>query len=294
MNDSRSNSDVRPRPGSLRALGQEEPPARIEVGGHPCDRLSVLKHDSFAATALYQGPAGKIIAKFNRQAPMLGVPMRWLGRALGRREAAVLQRLAGLEGIPQHAGEVRIDGKPAPYATAHHYIEGHPLADGERVDDAFFPTLVQLLQKVHERGVAHVDLNKRENILVGDDGKPHLIDYQIHFALSPRWPGNSLPFRLMLRLLQRSDDYHLLKHRVRLRPDQLPEGMRDMKALRPWWIRAWRYIATPWREGRRRVLVALRVRSGKGRAESEHQPEVAFRDKAGASPSRHAESADRA
>ncbi|MEX0652821.1 MAG: hypothetical protein WD534_02225 [Phycisphaeraceae bacterium] len=277
MADDTSTHAVRPRPGLFRALGDDAPPEQIDVAGQTCQRLAILKHDSFAATALYQGRDGKIIAKFNRMAPIFGLPMRWLGRALARRESTVLDRLHGIEGIPRSAGPVRVAGLPAPHATAHHYIEGHPLAGGERVDDAFFPTLVDLLRQVHARGVAHVDLNKRENIIVGDDGKPNLIDYQIHFALPRRWPGNSWPMRVVLRLLQRSDDYHLLKHRVRLRPDQMPEGQRDMDALRPWWIRGWRCIATPWRQGRRRLLVALHVRSGEGRAESEHEPEAAFR-----------------
>ncbi|MFM8951864.1 MAG: hypothetical protein ACKOOF_02200 [Planctomycetaceae bacterium] len=69
--------------------------------------------------------------------------------------------------------------------------------------------------------MAHVDLHKRENILVDDDGRPHLIDFQISFAL-PR--SNRLAARLcggLMRLLQRCDDYHLFKHRLRHRPDQI-------------------------------------------------------------------------
>ncbi|MFA9478637.1 hypothetical protein ACERK3_10050 [Phycisphaerales bacterium AB-hyl4] len=277
MTTQTSDKTVRARPGSLRALGDAEPPTVITLAGEPYQRITVFKHDTFAGTALYEGPAGKVIAKFNRAAPALGVPMQWLGRRLARRETRVLERLQGIEGIPRSAGPVEIDGQPAPYVTAHHFIEGHPLAEHQRVDDAFFPTLVQMLEQVHARGVAHVDLNKRENIIVGHDGKPNLIDYQIHYALPHRFPGNNPLARLILRMLQRSDHYHLLKHRIHHRPDQLPEDMRNLDALRPWWIRFWRQIATPWRISRRWVLVKLRIRSGDGRAHSEHEPEVAFR-----------------
>ena len=70
---------------------------------------------------------------------------------------------------------------------------------------------------------------------------------------------------------------HLLKHQIRLRPDQLPEHLRSLDAIRPWWIRAWRCIATPWRQSRRRLLVLIGVRRGEGHASSEHEPEQAMR-----------------
>ena len=38
--------------------------------------------------------------------------------------------------------------------------------------DEFLPTLRGLLNKLHRRGIAYVDLHKRENIIVGDDGRP--------------------------------------------------------------------------------------------------------------------------
>lgn len=268
---------VRPRPRLFRALGHDEPPDRIEIDGTGYRRLKIFKHDSYAATALYAGPAEKIVCKFNRQESILGVPMKWLGRILARREAGVLLSLADLPGIPRACGEVRSGNMPLPHAAAHAYIEGHPLGRHERVGDDFFPQARAILSSIHRRNIAYVDLHKRENIIVGDDGRPWLIDFQIHFALPGWWPGNSLPVRALLRILQRSDDYHLLKHVIRLRPDTLSPAERDIDRLRPWWIRGWRCLSIPFQYLRRRLLVAVGVRSGRGRAETEHNPEEAVR-----------------
>ena len=70
----------------------------------------MLKHDSWAATAVYRGPAGRIVCKFNRQQPIFLFPMRWLGRMLARREASFLLRLADVANVPSLTGDVYVDG----------------------------------------------------------------------------------------------------------------------------------------------------------------------------------------
>src|SRR5437763_1560384 len=137
-----------------------------------------------------------------------------------RREAALLRRLAGLPNVPRWSGHVRVNGRPLPHAVAHDFIPGHPLGDRERVRDDFFPTLRALLAAMHRRGVAYVDLHKRENILVGDDGQPYLIDFQIGLARPGWWPANHEAVEAVLRLAQANDVYHLAKHVARCRPDQ--------------------------------------------------------------------------
>lgn len=272
---------TRPRPALFQALGHNAPPLEIEIGGAPYRRREVYKHDSWAATALYEGPGGQLaICKFNRQQSVFGIPMGWLGRRLGQREARHLERLAGLPGIPPLLGPVRINGREARHACVRVFLPGHVLGAGEKVNDDFFPRLERLLAEIHRRDMAYVDLHKRENILVLDDGSPGLIDFQISYTLPRGVWGRFPPLRWWLRCLQRSDDYHLLKHRLRCRPDQFPG--QDPEAYinrhRPWWIRLHRFFAVPLRFLRRRLLVALGIRSGRGSASTETNPEVAFRD----------------
>jgi hypothetical protein len=276
MSVSCRQDQTRPRPAVLRALGHAEPPARIELDGEWFQRVETLKHDSWAATAVYRSATRTAKCKFNRTRSIGPLPMGWLGRLLAARERWFMDRLTGIQGIPVALGAIRVDGRPLPHAVAHEWIAGHALAEGEHVDDRFFPMLTAILAAVHRRGVAHVDLHKRENLLVDDQGRPHLIDYQISFGL----PSGGIAAGLLggvLRLLQRCDDYHLLKHRVKHRPDQIGLSLADMQRLRPWWIRAHRCVAVPFRTVRRRVLAALRVRAPDGQAHSEAFPEIAHR-----------------
>lgn len=272
----RREETVRPRPPLFRALGRQEPPATVEIDGEYFRRQEVLKHDSWAASAIYAAGPRRAFCKFNRQQAVLLMPMRWLGRMLAAREQAFHDRLTGVEGIPASLGPVRLSDQVMPNAIAREFITGHALREGEWVDDNFFPRLRSLLAEMHRRGMAHVDLHKRENILVGADGRPYLIDFQISFRLT-RLPLVGAWARPLLTILQQCDDYHLLKHQLKHRPDQCSCRPEEIARLRPWWIRIHRGLAVPFRSCRRQLLVWLGIRSSGGHAHSETFPEIAHR-----------------
>ncbi len=267
----------RPRPRVFRALGRNEPPLEIEVDGAQFRRQEILKHDSWAATALYASDSGSIVCKFNRLESIGGLPMRLLGHCLARREAAMLARLHDLPNVPELCGPVISQGRRLPNAVAHEFIPGHPLGEHERVNDLFFARLQRLIRALHERDVAYVDLHKRENIIVGHDSQPYLVDFQISVALPRRWPGNSPPVRAVLRMLQQSDEYHLEKHFARCRPELCGKQFWDVGENPPWWIALHRLVGTPFRRWRRWLLTQIGVRRGRGRPESEHFVEDALR-----------------
>ena len=73
-------------------MGLYDPPLSVRVEGRVYRRLEILKHDSWAATAVYAGAGGRIVCKFNRQQPILGIPVAWLGRFLARREGRLTLR----------------------------------------------------------------------------------------------------------------------------------------------------------------------------------------------------------
>ncbi len=272
-----SPTGPRPRPPALRALGADDPPADIEVGAAPYRRLEILKHDSWAATAIYDGRDGPIVCKFNRRQSLFGVPMAWLGHLLARREAHALMLLADLPNVPALRGPVRLGGKRLDNAVAHVYVPGRPLGRDDRVADDFFPRLGRLLAEMHRRNMAYVDLHKRENVLVGDDGQPYLIDFQISVLPGRRWPADTPVMRGLLAVLQRSDEYHFRKHVAHNRPDLYAQMPLSETVGRPWWIHAHRFVAVPFRSLRRRLLAALRVRDATGKAASEHFAEDAVR-----------------
>ncbi|MFN0131331.1 MAG: hypothetical protein ACKVW3_02170 [Phycisphaerales bacterium] len=272
---------TKPRPRVFRALGRSEPPVFVVIDDNEYALVDCLKHDSWAATGIYQGPAGKVVCKFNRQQRIGPIPMTWLGRRLARREHGLLTLLAELKHVPRACGAVaeRLpsgEARVLPNAVAHPYVEGHPLGRGERVADDFFDKLRATIEGVHARGVAYVDLHKRENIIVADDGSPCLIDFQVCFW--PRgWWSRVWPVPALLRTFQRMDDYHLMKHVIRCRPDLLKPEERDIDRYRPRSIRVWRRIGDPLRATRRRILVLTGVRKKGGRAETEVAPEEAYR-----------------
>lgn len=212
------------RPEVFRALGAGDPPAEVETAGRPWRLLRVLKHDSWAATAVYHGDGGeKIVVKFNRTHPLPGgVPAGWLGRRLAEREARVFRMMEGWPGFPRWTGPVIIEGVECPSAVGHHWIEGEPWSPSARVGDGFFPELSGMLEAFHARGFAYVDMSKWGNILVGADGRPHLLDYQICF------PGGRGPVtRWIAKRLQAGDRYYLRRHWRRCRPDQVPAAQTD-------------------------------------------------------------------
>lgn len=272
-----SSTKVIPRPALFRALGRNEPPTAITVDGGEYRMIEVFKHDSWAATVLYSGERGLIVLKFNREQPAFGLPMKWLGRWLAQREERALGLLADVPGIPLVLDGVLIAGKKRSSVVAHQYVGGHPLYLDERPPDQFFPRLKQMLRAIHDRGLAYVDLNKRENILVTDDGSPALIDFQLYFAPS-RSALRLLPVRWLLNQLQAADIYHLQKHIARHRPDLAAGRDCNRTQFQPIAVRVWRllYVA-PMRFLRRRLFVCLRIRSDQGLAISELSPEKAAR-----------------
>ena len=265
---SNSTSRVKPRPAIFRALGKSDPPAQVECEGLTFQRIHIYKHDSWAATAVYQHDQRKIVCKFNRRQPILLIPTFPLGWWLAAREAKMLDRLSHVDNVPALSGRVMIEGRRARNVAAHEFIVGEPLKIQPDLDDQFFDQMWQLLADVHAAGIAYVDLHKAENVLVDSDGQPHLIDFQVSVWLPKIWPLSRL-----LATLQQMDRYHFARHKLFRRPDLCDEAMQRLGEQRPWWIRLHRSFARPIREARRRLLVRLGIRRDSGKAHTELVPE---------------------
>ncbi len=246
-------------------------PASIEVSGVGYTHLATWKHDFFAATGLYEAGQRRIVVKIGRRVGFLGFPLGWIGRLLARHEADMLRRLADLDGIPRLVGMCGND------AFAHSFVPGRTLRKGERVNDDFFKRLSALLDVLHQRRMAYVDLEKPNNVLVGDDGQPYLLDFQISWP----WPLGRLadtgPAWWVGRRLQQGDLYHLRKLQRRIRPDQMtPQELAD-SYHRPWPVRLHARLTRPLTRLRRRALANLDPdhRGGeRGRSEQASAPET--------------------
>lgn len=247
----RSSKPNRARHAWLYALPRADLPAVVRCDDERFEHVSTFKHDFFAATGIYRGPDGLAVLKIGRTNDCLSVPMRWIGRFLRNRETRFYARLQDLPGVPRLIGSVGSTG------FLHEFVPGHPLSREDRVSDTFFDELENLVRTMHGRDIAYVDLNKPQNVLIGDDGRPYLIDFQISLDLPARvWLR--LPFaRWLLGRFQDADIYHCLKHKRRLRPDLLTDAERDRVGKRSIWIRLHRRLTRPITYLRRRTLKRL-------------------------------------
>lgn len=213
------------------------------LGGAKWTRTDLIKHDFFAATAFYRNEAGnKAVLKIGRAIAFWGFPMKWLGRWLRDREVRFYAKLQDLPNIP------RLLGEPTETSFLHSFVEGRPLDRKLPTPDGFFRQLTELFAEVHKRGVAYVDTNKPQNILLGDDGRPYLIDFQISWDRGPGW---------LLRRLQREDRYHILKHRRRMRPDEMTPEELAQASKKSAWVKVHRFITWPYFRIRRALFRKL-------------------------------------
>jgi hypothetical protein len=126
--------------------------------------------------------------------------------------------------------------------------------------------------------VAYADANKRSNMLVAEDGRPFLVDYQI--AIRRR---DDLPWPLgwivgtAVTYVARKDLYHLYKHKRRLSPDELRPFEDAVSRSRSGLHWLHRKLTKPYRSLRRMFLHKRYVKgallSPTAGLEDHHQPE---------------------
>jgi predicted Ser/Thr protein kinase len=120
----------------------------------------------------YESPVGAVVIKSPHPSWLLG----FFGRLAIRREDRVYERLAGTPGIPRRYG--LLDGRHLvleAIAGPSYRAQQSRLENRER----FFARLLETLEAMHAAGVAHADLKRKDNLIVGPDEQPFLIDFGI-------------------------------------------------------------------------------------------------------------------
>jgi serine/threonine protein kinase len=133
----------------------------------------------------------------------------WLGPWLLGREVRAYRALAGHPAVPRLLG--RIDR----LAFAVEYRPGRRLSRrlAGQVAPGFVDALAGAVGAMHARGVVHLDLRHRSNVLVGEDGAPVLID----FASALRFPPGA---RWLVPVFAWIDRRAVAKWRERLAPQE--------------------------------------------------------------------------
>ncbi len=253
--------DAQGRYDRLLALGGREIPAEFEAGGVKWRKLKAFKHDFFAATGLYESTDGrKAVLKIFRPGSYYGIPYGLLSRWQAAHEEKIYLKLQDTGAVPRWIGRYGGTG------IIHEFVPGTDLdRESKRADD-FFERLEDLLRLMHSRGICYLDTNKPDNILVSEDGRPYLIDFQITW-LQPFFPLNILTYPLFC-IFRNSDIYHLKKHIRKFCPGRISDE--EFEGMRPWYIRLHRMVATPVRKRRREYLRKVEKEAG-------HHPEGADR-----------------
>lgn len=188
-----------------------------------------------ATVRLHEGPYGKLIVK---SAVRKGLRSRAAKISIVREHAAY-ERLRGVEGVPASHGLV--DGEH----LVLDYIEGPSLRAYERQirdRERFFADLLETIEAVHAAGVAHGDLKRKDNTLVGPGERPYIIDFGI--ACLRKEKGGRL--NRFCFDLYRQLDYNAW---TKLKYGRSFEGLsaEDAKRYKPLWIeRIARWLRIPW------------------------------------------------
>jgi hypothetical protein len=236
-------------PHQFRALGRHDLPRGVRLRDGRVFRLeTTFKHNFLSAVGVYRNGAEQLALKCYRRAAFCGFPLAWMGRVMAAYECAALRQADDLDGVPVLLGQCCGTG------ILRWFTPGEPLTRNAVVSDEFFPQLMDLIARIHARGLAYVDLEKPGNILLGADGRPHLIDFQVALYWPARLGGQTSPARFVRRWLQRGDLYHVRKHWRRVRPDQLTDAEFAATYRKPWLVRWGNRIYAPLKKLRRRVF----------------------------------------
>ena len=119
---------------------------------------------------LYEGKGRRLIIK----APIGWGLGRLIRRAMLRNEYRVYSRLSGVTGVPRCYG--LLEGC---YLVLE-FIDAIPRYKARITDRAmFFESLLNLIRDLHKAGVAHMDLKKKDNLLVVEGHTPFVIDFGV-------------------------------------------------------------------------------------------------------------------
>jgi len=134
-----------------------------------------LNNNTNILAAGYQGKT--LLYRCNDQSLVIKIPhgrgfIKYLHTRMLQHEARVYQQLKHLKGIPACYG--LIDNR----YLALEFIHGDPIRIKRPVNnERYFKTLFNLIEQMHLNGVAHMDLKKKDNLLVTHQDEPCVLDF---------------------------------------------------------------------------------------------------------------------
>ncbi len=144
-----------------------------------------------------------------------------VGRFLIWREKKAYMRLRGVEGVPYYYGSYN------GLTLLTEEVQGKPIEEIEKrmnIHDDFFVKFDRLVDTIHKRGVAHCDLKRAGNVIMGNDGNPYIIDWSSAIFESE---FRFFPLNFIYRRFILDDLNGVTKYRLRHNPERVsPTRMR--------------------------------------------------------------------
>jgi hypothetical protein len=159
---------------------------RADFSGAPARILR--RGSSYKADLLLYDVAGEcvLLKDYSRKR---GVWRDVLGIMFTAREARALRALDGVEGVPQFRG------RPDSHSIAMTFVAGRRIRTTDpdlRSNEEFIRRLRCVVRGMHERGIVHLDLKHRSNLIVTADGGPVILDFESALCFDPGWFGGRL------------------------------------------------------------------------------------------------------
>lgn len=165
-----------------------------------------------------------------------------IGRFLIWRERKAYRKLRGISGVPLLYRV--IDG----LALVTEEIQGRNLENLEKemkLPDSFFEAMKKLVTHIHDKGLAHCDLKRAPNTLLGDNGLPYIIDWAASISEKEfRIP----PLNLIYRRFKLDDHMAITKLQLRHSPETISSEEITRYNYRSWGERLIRTIRDRLRE----------------------------------------------
>ena len=165
-----------------------------------------------------------------------------IGRFLIWRERKAYRKLRGISGVPLLYRV--IDG----LALVTEEIPGRNLENLEKemkLPDSFFVAMKKLVTHIHDKGLAHCDLKRAPNTLLGDNGLPYIIDWAASISEKEFMIP---PLNLIYRRFKLDDHMAITKLKLRHSPETISPEEISRYNYRSWGERLIRAIRDRLRE----------------------------------------------
>lgn len=182
----------------------------------------------------------------------------WFARKMVRRETRALEAMAGVEGVPA----LLATAGPLAFVMERLDAERLPRSDVAPPPEPYWPQCRAMIDAMHERGVAHGDL-RRKNILIGvQDRRPYLIDFATAWVARP---GGAFE-RFMVRRVRTVDRVTYARIKKGYASGGLDAEERAWLDCAPWYLKLGRFLKQNVYKWRKPRVWKRRLRKMRGKS----------------------------